>query len=108
MNTRYLITDFMKRLAPCAFGLLLIGAAPVAMAATSQYEQDVARCRSGESGQDVQACLKEARAARAAAGKLGVAIGERGCLLGLGRGLLGSVGAFLEIDRCAAPPLRMR
>jgi hypothetical protein len=71
MNTRYLITEFMKRLAPCTFGLLLIGTAPVAMAATSQYEQDVARCRSGESGQDVQACLKEARAARAAAGKLG-------------------------------------
>ena len=71
MNICYPITDFMKRLAPCAFGVLPVGTAPVAMAATSQYEQDVARCRSGKSGQDVQACLKEARAARTAAGKLG-------------------------------------
>lgn len=71
MSTAYSTTDFIKCLASCAFGLLLIGSAPAVVAAgNTQYEQDVARCRSGHSGQDLDTCLREARAARAAAGRL--------------------------------------
>src|SRR5258707_1126503 len=44
----------------------------------------------------------------AAAGEFRVAFGERRRLVFLGRGFLGLVGAFLEINRRAAPPLRLR
>jgi hypothetical protein len=44
----------------------------------------------------------------AAAGELGIALGELRGLLFLARCLLGGISAFLEIGRRAAPPLRMR
>ena len=43
----------------------------------------------------------------AAAGELRVAVGQGCSLLGLGRGFLGCVGAFLEVSRRALPPLRL-
>jgi hypothetical protein len=60
-----------KRLAAtlCAAGLMLAaGAAHAADAGRgtgqSQYQQDVAACKSGATGQDRTACMREAGAAR--------------------------------------------
>ena len=69
MNTRPL---HINRLAAtlCAAGLLLAAGAAHAAGATgrgsvqSQYQQDVAACKSGATGQDQAACLREAGAAR--------------------------------------------
>ncbi|BAC45398.1 bll0133 [Bradyrhizobium diazoefficiens USDA 110] len=48
-----------------------------------------------------------AAARLAASGELGVAIRKRRRFLRLGRGLLGGISAFLEVDRRALPPLRL-
>nr|MBP6706837.1 hypothetical protein [Achromobacter sp.] len=69
MNVRSIST---KRLAGalCATGLLLGAAAahaadPIGRAGIqAQYEQDVANCKKGTTGQDRSACLREAGAAR--------------------------------------------
>ncbi|MGB3432523.1 hypothetical protein, partial [Achromobacter sp.] len=65
-----------KRLAAtlCAAGLMLAAGAVHAADATgrgsaqSQYQQDVAACKSGATGQDQAACMREAGAARQEAG----------------------------------------
>ncbi|MCY1196540.1 hypothetical protein D9M72_78830 [compost metagenome] len=69
MNTRPMHT---KRLAAtlCAAGLMLAAGAVHAADATgrgagqSQYQQDVAACKSGATGQDQAACMREAGAAQ--------------------------------------------
>ena len=69
MNTRPMHT---KRLAAtlCAAGLMLAAGAVHAADATgrgkgqSQYQQDIAACKSGATGQDPAACMREAGAAR--------------------------------------------
>ncbi|ASC68994.1 hypothetical protein B9P52_26010 [Achromobacter denitrificans] len=74
MNTRPMHT---KRLAAtlCAAGLMLAAGALHAADATgrgsaqSQYQQDVAACKSGATGQDPAACMREAGAARQEAGR---------------------------------------
>lgn len=75
MNTRPM---HPKRLAAtlCAAGLMLAAGAVHAADATgrgsaqsqSQYQQDIAACKSGATGQDQAACLREAGAARQEAG----------------------------------------
>ena len=54
-------------LAVCALYAAQAGAQS---APAGQYEQDVANCKSGAANQDLDACLREARAARAAARQL--------------------------------------
>lgn len=74
MTTRPMHT---KRLAAtlCAAGLMLAAGAVHAADATgrgsaqSQYQQDVAACKSGATGQDQAACMREAGAARQESGR---------------------------------------
>ena len=74
MNTRPM---HPKRLAAtlCAAGLMLAAGAVHAADATgrgsaqSQYQQDVAACKSGATGQDQAACMREAGAARQESGR---------------------------------------
>ncbi|MBV5324553.1 MAG: hypothetical protein J0626_04390, partial [Rhodospirillaceae bacterium] len=59
----------------CAAGLMLAAGAVHAADATgrgsaqSQYQQDVAACKSGATGQDQAACMREAGAARQESGR---------------------------------------
>ena len=74
MTTRPMHT---KRLAAtlCAAGLMLAAGAVHAADATgrgsaqSQYQQDIAACKSGATGQDPAACMREAGAARQESGR---------------------------------------
>ena len=67
MNVRSIST---KRLAGARPAGLVLGAAPHAAdpigraGIQAQYEQDVANCKKGTTGQDRSACLREAGAAR--------------------------------------------
>lgn len=74
MTTRPMHT---KRLAAtlCAAGLMLAAGSVHAADATgrgsaqSQYQQDIAACKSGATGQDPAACMREAGAARQESGR---------------------------------------